>query len=109
MSEQQSPGPLHKVAQKWRDLVERRREHFVELFESGRWKLYFSEEQFLHLLRDVVASSERWAMVAPRPADRIKPVIDEAAAEIAASAAARETATTAPDEPVADIPRRSAA
>jgi uncharacterized repeat protein (TIGR03809 family) len=55
---------LDQVAQKWRRLAERRRAHFVELFHSGRWKHYYSEQQFLESLRAAVRASERWAEIA---------------------------------------------
>ena len=53
------------TAQRWRALAERRRAHFVELYHTGRWKRYYSEEQFLHRLRDAIRASERWAEIAP--------------------------------------------
>jgi uncharacterized repeat protein (TIGR03809 family) len=59
---------LDQVAQKWRGLAERRRAHFVALFHSGRWKHYYSEQQFLDSLREAVRMSERWAEIAPSPA-----------------------------------------
>jgi hypothetical protein len=34
---------LDEVAQKWRDIAERRREHFILLYDTGRWKLYYTE------------------------------------------------------------------
>ena len=36
-----------EITQKWRDLAERRRAHFIELYDTGRWKLYYTEEQML--------------------------------------------------------------
>jgi uncharacterized repeat protein (TIGR03809 family) len=55
---------LDEVAQKWRALAERRLAHFVDLYESGRWRHYYSEEQFLHRMREAVRLSERWAQIA---------------------------------------------
>jgi len=52
--------------QKWRDLAERRRAHFVDLYQSGRWKHYYTEEQFHACMREVVAAAEAWARIAPR-------------------------------------------
>lgn len=107
MSEQQLPGPLDRVAQKWRSLAERRYAHFVDLFESGRWKHYYNEEQFLRCLREAIALSERWAMIAPRPAGETEAVIDEAAAFVDESAT--DGTAAAIDEPMTGIARRSAA
>jgi uncharacterized repeat protein (TIGR03809 family) len=61
-------GALDKVAQKWRRLAERRRAHFVELYYSGRWKHYYTEERFLLSMREAIRAAERWAMISP-PAD----------------------------------------
>jgi uncharacterized repeat protein (TIGR03809 family) len=69
MSERQPARALDQVAQKWRDLADRRRAHFVELYHSGRWKHYYSEEQFLHRMREAIRATESWALIAPRPAD----------------------------------------
>ena len=68
------PGhALDEVAQKWRALAERRCAHFLELYYSGRWKHYYSEERFLYRMREAIRLSERWAEIAPLP--------DEVAAE----------------------------
>ena len=76
MPERQAAKALDQVAQKWRRLAERRREHFVELFYSGRWKHYYSEEQFLQRMREAIRLTERWAMIAPPPADEAEtPVV----------------------------------
>ena len=69
MSERQPARALDQVAQKWRDLADRRRAHFVELYHSGRWKHYYSEEQFLNRMREAIRAAETWALIAPRPAD----------------------------------------
>jgi uncharacterized repeat protein (TIGR03809 family) len=79
MSERQAALAFNATAQKWRRLAERRRAHFAELFHSGRWKHYYSEEQYLQRMRDAIRLAERWAMIAPPPPD-------EVAAESAADA-----------------------
>lgn len=58
--------PYEEVSRKWRDLAERRREHFVDLYDSGRWKLYYSEAKFIEEMREVVKAAEAWAKIAPR-------------------------------------------
>lgn len=76
MPEQQAAKALDEVAHKWRRLAERRREHFVELFYSGRWKLYYSEDRFLQRMREAIRLTERWAMIAPPPPEeREVPVV----------------------------------
>jgi len=67
MSERQPGRALDVVAQKWRQLAERRRAHFIELFNSGRWKHYYNEEQYLTRMRETFRLAERWAVIAPSP------------------------------------------
>ena len=50
--------------QQWRDLADRRQEHFAELYRSGRWRRYYTEEQFLARMREVVRAAETWAQIA---------------------------------------------
>jgi uncharacterized repeat protein (TIGR03809 family) len=66
MSAGQSARRFDAIAQRWCDLAERRREYFIELFKSGRWKHYYDEEAFLERLRDVVKATEAWAELARR-------------------------------------------
>jgi uncharacterized repeat protein (TIGR03809 family) len=65
MSQRASTTALEQAARKWRALADRRCADLVALFRSGRWKRYYSEEQFLHQLRDAIRASERWAEIAP--------------------------------------------
>ena len=38
----------------WRDLALRRHAYYVELFKSGRWTRYFTEQEFIERMRDVM-------------------------------------------------------
>ena len=64
---------MEKVALKWRDLAERRRAHFVELYQSGRWKHYYTDIEFLQELRAAIVIAQRWAKIAPKPGDYPRP------------------------------------
>jgi len=72
MSERQALRQFDKIAQKWRDLAERRREYFVDLYRSGRWKHYYSEDEFVLIMKEVVEVTETWARIAPTPAEAQK-------------------------------------
>jgi uncharacterized repeat protein (TIGR03809 family) len=85
MSARPPAHALDAVAQKWRALAERRREHLVELYDSGRWKHYYTEGELLYRMREAIQQAERWAEIAPRPEDEIF-------AEQVRSEAARRTA-----------------
>jgi len=69
MTMRQYPFAMDKAALKWRDLAERRRGHFVELYQSGRWKHYYSDEEFVVCMRQAIMAANRWVEIAPRPED----------------------------------------
>jgi uncharacterized repeat protein (TIGR03809 family) len=58
---------LESVALKWRALAERRRDHHLELYKSGRWRHYYTDQEFLAEMRSAIAIAERWTKIAPRP------------------------------------------
>jgi uncharacterized repeat protein (TIGR03809 family) len=53
-----------EIARKWHALALRRRDHLAELYHSGRWRMYFTEQNFLSLMRDTVRSVESWGAIA---------------------------------------------
>ena len=83
---------LDEVSHKWRRLAERRQEHLVALFNSGRWKHYYTEEKFLHLMREAVKLTERWADIAPPVADRYATASDADAVEAGRTNVRRDAA-----------------
>ena len=44
-----------RTAMKWRTLAEKRRDHHFELYRSGRWEHYYTEENFMAEMRKAVA------------------------------------------------------
>ncbi|MGH6789687.1 MAG: TIGR03809 family protein [Pseudolabrys sp.] len=66
MSAEQTNRGLESVARKWRDLAARRRAYFIELYRSGRWRHYYSEEQFTSRMRDVLRAAKTWDELAAR-------------------------------------------
>jgi len=64
---------MERVALKWRALAERRRAHFIELYKSGRWRHYYSDQDFLAEMRNAIAMAQRWAKIAPRPEEKEAP------------------------------------
>jgi len=71
MSARHSAQRFDEIAQKWRNFAQRRRDYFIELYDSGRWKHYYSEAQFIDRMREAIQLSERWIEIAPRPADEV--------------------------------------
>jgi len=64
MQARSSAFPLDQVTQRWRDLAHRRRSHFVDLYLTGRWKLYYSEAEFIVRLREVFQAADQWEKLA---------------------------------------------
>jgi uncharacterized repeat protein (TIGR03809 family) len=48
------------TAQRWRDLAERRRQHIVDLYETGRWRHYYSETELLDAMREAIRNVATW-------------------------------------------------
>jgi hypothetical protein len=55
-----------ETTRKWHALAERRRAYFIELYRSGRWRRYYSEDAFLAHMREVMEGVENWAKVMER-------------------------------------------
>jgi uncharacterized repeat protein (TIGR03809 family) len=63
MTDQPAFREFGKTAERWRDLAEQRREDFAELYRSGRWRHYYTEEQFRARVRTIAEICERWKAV----------------------------------------------
>jgi hypothetical protein len=59
------PDALELATHGLRDLALRRHAYYLELLRSGRWRHYFTEQEFAGRLRDVVALTRRWNGLAP--------------------------------------------
>jgi uncharacterized repeat protein (TIGR03809 family) len=57
------PGTI-EIARKWHALAERRRAHFADLYDSGRWRKYYREQSFLTQMRETVRMADAWDRVA---------------------------------------------
>ncbi len=66
MAEPQS-GRYESIARRWLALIERRQQHFLDLCDSGRWRHYFTEAEFLEEMRKVLRVRDRWAAIAGMP------------------------------------------
>ena len=61
---------------RWCDLAERRLEYLTELFETGRWRRYFSERAFLENIQEAKTAVEIWRELSTREASRDNSAID---------------------------------
>lgn len=73
------------VVTRWRMLAERRLNYLVELYESGRWKIYYKEPEFLKVIQEARLALKTWEQLAPPDPVQDKPV--EVALEQAANSA----------------------
>ena len=55
---------LEQIAAKWHVLAQRRLAHVRELERSGRWRLFYSEEQFGSYLREAERVAAIWRQLA---------------------------------------------
>ena len=61
---------------RWCNLAERRLEHLTELFESGRWRRYHTELEFLENIQEAKAAVETWRDLLSREASLENTAID---------------------------------
>lgn len=62
------------VVTRWRMLAERRLGYLVELYETGRWKAYYSEPEFLKVIQEARAALKTWEKLAPPDPVQDRPV-----------------------------------
>ena len=67
MSEQIPRCMSVELTRRWRDLAEKRRAHLVELYDTGRWKHYYSEEELVARTRDAIRLAETWERLSGGP------------------------------------------
>jgi uncharacterized repeat protein (TIGR03809 family) len=60
----QSGRRFDEASRKWRDLAERRLVYFTELYRSGRWKHYYTQESFMARMVEVVRAVTIWKRLA---------------------------------------------
>jgi uncharacterized repeat protein (TIGR03809 family) len=56
------------IIARWCVLAEQRLDYLTELFETGRWRRYHSEEAFLENIREAKAAVETWHVLMTREA-----------------------------------------
>jgi uncharacterized repeat protein (TIGR03809 family) len=62
------PGPfLEAVSRQWLDLAERRRTYYAGLYQSGRWRRYYTPREFAARIDDVMKAVAVWRSLAGLP------------------------------------------
>ena len=58
---------LDQIVLKWHDLAQRRLDHYTELYRSGRWQRYYTQERFAMRMIDVINAAKKWRELAGLP------------------------------------------
>ena len=67
MADKARPRSGDEIARQWQVLAERRRNHLLELYRTGRWRRYYSEDQLMAEMRDAVREIRGWGAIGGRP------------------------------------------
>jgi uncharacterized repeat protein (TIGR03809 family) len=82
---QQLDATTRNLADRWHALTQARLDYLTDLYESGRWRRFFSETDFLENFQETKIASETWrglltseapwnrSVVAPSSLDRPQP------------------------------------
>jgi uncharacterized repeat protein (TIGR03809 family) len=72
-----------EIALKWHDLAQRRLDYYTELYRSGRWRHYYTQERFAVRMLDVINAARKWRELAgvphAEPAEQSAPPVPQAA------------------------------
>jgi hypothetical protein len=64
----QCKARLDRITRQWCDLAERRLQYYTELYRSGRWRRYYTEERFVVVMNEVAKTVANWRALADRMA-----------------------------------------
>ena len=75
MTHRQGVAGGHDLAARWCALAEQRLQYLTEMFESGRWRRYYSEIAFLENVREAKVAVDTWrGLSAPAPIEAVPAV-----------------------------------
>ena len=64
------------IVSRWCNLAEQRLEYLTELFETGRWRRFHTEQEFLENIREAKAAVELWRCLETREASLDNTAVD---------------------------------
>ena len=76
MTSQLDVAKGREIVARWCNLAEQRLKYLTELFDSGRWRRFHSEQSFLDNLREAKSAVEAWRDLLSREASRDNRAID---------------------------------
>ena len=65
-----------EIVARWCNLAERRLEYLTELFETGRWRRFHSERDFLENIQEAKTAVETWRSLSTREASADNSAVD---------------------------------
>lgn len=68
MTQRQARLRGRDLIERWCALAERRLDYLTELFESGRWRRFHTEADFLENIREAKLAVERWRLLSTQEA-----------------------------------------
>jgi uncharacterized repeat protein (TIGR03809 family) len=95
MTHRTDEAPRREVIARWCTLAEQRLNYLTEMFESGRWRRFYTEGAFLENIREAKFAVETWRRLSTP--HQVRPVTPELARGVAAvELALSESAIPAP-------------
>jgi uncharacterized repeat protein (TIGR03809 family) len=76
MASQTDVAKGREVVARWCNLAEQRLKYLTELFDSGRWRRFHTEQAFLENIREAKTAVETWRDLLSREASRDNRAID---------------------------------
>ena len=76
MTSQTDVAKGREIVARWCNLAEQRLKYLTELFDTGRWRRFHSEEAFLENIREAKTALETWRDLLSREASRDNRAID---------------------------------
>jgi uncharacterized repeat protein (TIGR03809 family) len=76
MASQPDVAKGREIVARWCNIAEKRLEYLTELFDSGRWRRFHSEQAFLENIREAKNAVETWRELMSREATRDNMPID---------------------------------
>ena len=68
MTRQTDPLRGREIIERWCALSERRLDYLTDLFETGRWRRFHSEAEFLENIQEAKTATETWRRLAAQEA-----------------------------------------
>jgi uncharacterized repeat protein (TIGR03809 family) len=76
MASQPDVAKGREIVARWCNLAEKRLEYLTELFDTGRWRRFHTEEEFLENIREAKSAVDAWSELLSREATRDNRPID---------------------------------